>query len=93
VTVFPTVRGHYKVQLQGSIDGTAVDATLEPELVLPAKVLEFPEASPDPFQMEQTITDLAAQVQTLRIIAVAGVISGVLGLGLSAVLFARSRKR
>ena len=78
--IFPTVRGQYTVQLSGSIEDVAIDETIQPEEVLSAGVLQFPEAEPDLSELQRTLDTLQGQLQTAYILAIAGVIVGVLGL-------------
>ena len=92
VEIFPTVRGQYIVELGGTIEDLAIDATGEPEEVLPATVLQFPEASPDAMVMQELIEELTSQLQLARTLAIAGLAVGVLALVAALVVLVRSRR-
>jgi hypothetical protein len=81
--IFPTVRGQYEVRLTGTVEDMAVDEVLEPEEVLSAGVLQFPENQPDPIEQQAALASLQARVQTTSTLALAGVILGLGGLGLA----------
>lgn len=89
--IFPTLRGQYEVHLTGQIADVPVDEFLEPEEVLPANVLQFPETLPDPGSMQVEIDDLAEQVQTAQTFAYAGLAAGVIGILVGAVAVFRRR--
>lgn len=78
--IFPTRRGQYEVHLTGRINDVAVDEFLEPEEVLPADILQFPETQPDPGAMQGEIETLARRVQTAQTFAYAGLAAGVIGI-------------
>jgi len=78
--IFPTVRGQYTVQLSGSIEDMEIDETVQPEEVLSAGVLQFPEVEPDLSELQQSIDALEGQLQTAYVLAMVGVVLGVLGL-------------
>ncbi|MCI0395416.1 MAG: hypothetical protein L0332_01320 [Chloroflexi bacterium] len=92
IEIFPTVRGQYSLELGGQIEETAVDVTVEPEEVLPASTLHFPEPLPDPQALQTTVDDLSAQLQTARLLAIAGIVVGVLGLALAVFALVRGRR-
>ncbi len=81
--IVPTVRGQYQVQLTGMIEDLAVDELLNPEEVLPARVLQFPESQPDPAEVQASISALEGQVQTAVIVGAVGILVGILGIGLA----------
>jgi hypothetical protein len=87
--LFPTVRGQYSAHLVGTIGDTAVDVTVEPEEVFPGSRLQFPQAQPDPLEMQQQIAALEGQLETTRLLAVGGLVAGLIGL----VVAALSRRR
>jgi hypothetical protein len=90
--IYPTVRGQYAVQLTGNIEDLAIDETIEPEEVLAANVLQFPEIQSDPTVLQERVSSLEGQLQTAYILAVVGVVLGLVGVligGFS--LFRRSR--
>jgi hypothetical protein len=92
VDIYPTVRGEYTIEFSGSIEDTAVDIAAQPEEVLPAAVLQFPESPPETTALKSEIDDLAGQLQTARLLAIAGIVVGVIGLavGAAALLMRRS---
>lgn len=89
--LYPTVRGQYQIRLFGTLGALDVDETIEPEEVFPAARIQFPEAQPDPREMQQQLDDLAGQLQTARTLAIAGV--GVGAVGLLIALFSLLRRQ
>lgn len=89
--LIPTVRGQYNVRLVGRLGDLDVDETIEPEEVFPADRLQFPEAEPEPRQMQVEIVTLRSELRTARTLALIGLAAGVLGLGLAAVALFRRR--
>ncbi len=92
VEIFPTVRGQYQVHLSGTIEDMAIDEVVEPEEVLSAGALQFPEIQPQPLDLQKKIDDLQSQLQTAYMLAVSGLIVGLLGLGLALFSFFRRSK-
>lgn len=90
--ILPTVRGQYEVQLTGSIGDTTVDEVLEPEEVLASKALTFPDDPPDPFALQETVDGLSAQLRTFQILAAAGLVLGLAGLGVAVFALVRGRQ-
>ena len=78
--IFPTVRGQYEVQLTGLIGAEAIDVILEPEEVLPANVLQFPETQPDPAALAADLEDTRSELARLRSVAYAAMAAGAVGL-------------
>ncbi|MFQ5616435.1 MAG: hypothetical protein ACE5GO_08255 [Anaerolineales bacterium] len=93
VDIFPTVRGQYEIHLVGTIGDLEVDEFVEPEEVLPAKVVQFPEPQPDPIELQKNIDELQAQLETTNFLAIIGVATGVAGIGLSAFSILRRSKQ
>ena len=92
VEIFPTVRGTYELQLVGMIGETPADTVIELDEVQPASVLQFPEEQPDLNELQARLEETQAQLNTANLIAVAGLVAGVLGLGLAILnLFRRSK--
>lgn len=89
--IFPTVRGQYAVRLFGTLGDVAVDEVIEPEEVFPADRIQFPEAQPDPRALQEEITALESELQTARVLAMAGLGVGALGLILAAFSLFRRR--
>lgn len=91
VEVFPTVRGQYAVHLSGSIGDVAVDEVIEPEEVFSASRIQFPEAQPDPRELQADIDELTTQLESARTLAYVGIGIGALGIILAAVGLIRRR--
>ena len=91
--VLPTVRGQYSVRLFGQIEDLAIDEQIEPEEVLSGRMLQFPEAQPDQRELLATIKQLENQAARANQLAIAGLIAGLLGLGLAAVSLYKNLKK
>lgn len=91
VELIPTVRGQYEVHLTGTINGTDIDINVEPEEVLTAAVLQFPEAVDSGYDLETDLKALEHQLAQTRTYAWVGVGFGVLGVGLA--VFSLTKKR
>ncbi|HSH01166.1 MAG TPA: hypothetical protein VLL52_01520 [Anaerolineae bacterium] len=91
--IYPTVRGQYEVQVRGMIAETDVEVTMQPEEVLSARALQFPEAQPEARDIERAVEALEAEVQgQLRLaygLGGAGLLVGLLGLGVAMVAWRR----
>jgi hypothetical protein len=84
VDMYPTVRGQYTVEFTGLIEDLEVDIQSEPEEVLPASAIQFPEAPLETSALQTEIDDLASQLQTARLLAIAGIVVGVIGIAVGA---------
>ncbi len=91
--IFPTVRGQYVLRLFGSIGDLEVDEMLEPEEVFPASRIQFPEAQPEPRELQQQIVMLDAEVQAARTLAMIGLGVGVIGLLVGVFTLIAGRRR
>jgi hypothetical protein len=91
--IFPTVRGQYAVRLFGSIEDLEIDDVLEPEEVFPASRIQFPEAQPEPRELQQQIVELQADFQSARTLAMVGLGVGIMGLIVGAFAIVSGRKR
>ena len=89
VEVYPTVRGQYELRLLGNIGDEDVDLFIEPEEVLPAAVLQFPEALPDTRELQTEIENLQAQLTTAYALAAVGIGLGAVGIILSIITMRR----
>lgn len=89
--LIPTVRGQYNLHLFGTIDGTEVEITVEPEEVFAAARLQFPEAPPDSLALNEQITTLTNELQQARTLALAAIAIGIIGLGLGLVSLLRKK--
>jgi hypothetical protein len=78
--LFPTVRGTYTTRIFGTLPNADVDVQVDPEEVLPASNLHFPEPLPDTIALQEQVDQLQADLQTARLWAFLGV--GVGGLGI-----------
>lgn len=90
--LFPTVRGTYTTRIFGTLAETDIDVELDPEEVLPASNLQFPEPLPDTIALQEQVEQLQAELQAARTWSFIGVGVGVLGtlLGLVGLLRRRS---
>jgi hypothetical protein len=86
-TLFPTVRGVYTTRLFGSLGSTDVDVEIDPEEVLPASNLQFPQPLPDPIGLQEQVDQLQAELQAARTwsyvgsgAGLAGILLGLVGL-------------
>ncbi|MEZ4595069.1 MAG: hypothetical protein R3D55_28595 [Chloroflexota bacterium] len=84
-TLFPTVRGVYTTRLFGTLGSTEIDVELDPEEVLPASNLQFPQPLPDTIALQEQVTQLEAELQTARTWAFVGSGAGLFGIVLGAV--------
>lgn len=91
VDMYPTVRGQYILQFSGMIEDLEADFESEPEEVLPASVLQFPESPPETTELQTAIDDLTAQLETARLLAIAGIVVGLIGLAVGAFGLLRGR--
>jgi len=91
----PTVVGDYTFRIFGEIEGTPIDESFESgpgrfDSVEDVTELQFPEAVTLSGTLDQTVADLQAKVQdlesgsdsTARVLAIAGLVAGLAGLGL-----------
>ncbi|MFQ5399509.1 MAG: hypothetical protein ACE5E7_07910 [Anaerolineae bacterium] len=92
VEIVPTVRGQYTVQLTGQIEGQEVNVTLEPEEVMAADLLQFPESSPETRELQATIHDFSAKLEAAYTLAVVSTVLAALGLVTAVVAVVRSRR-
>lgn len=91
-TLFPTVRGVYTTRLFGTLGSTDVDVELDPEEVLPASNLQFPQPLPDTIALQEQVDQLQAELQTARTWSLVGSGAGLAGilLGLAGLLRRKS---
>ncbi len=89
--VLPTVRGQYEVLLTGKIEDMEIDEIIQPEEVKSAAILAFPEIPPEPRELQLEIEALQTQLKTANILAIVGIVTGMVGTGLA--LFALRRPR
>lgn len=78
-TLFPTVRGTYTTRLFGSLGSTDMDVNIDPEEVLPASNLQFPEPLPDTIALQEQLAQLQTELQTARTWAFVGSGAGLFG--------------
>ena len=84
-TLFPTVRGVYTTRLFGTLGSTDVDVELDPEEVMPASNLQFPQPLPDTIALQEQVEQLQADLQTARTWAFVGSGAGLAGIALGLV--------
>lgn len=89
--IFPTVRGQYSVRLFGSIEDESVDIVVDPEEVLSAARLQFPEVAPDTRDLQTDIATLEAELSSVRTLARVSIGFGIFGIAFA--LFAMFRGR
>lgn len=92
VDMYPTIRGQYILEFNGMIEEMEVNFQSEPEEVLPASSLQFPETPPETLELQTEIDNLASQLETARLLAIAGIVVGVVGIivGAAGLLLRRS---
>jgi hypothetical protein len=89
--ILPTVRGQYTVELSGSIEDLQVNEILEPEEVLPAGVLQFPESPPDTRDLQVSIDALTSEIQTARTLTIVALVLAVIAIGIAVLAVIRGR--
>lgn len=92
IPLIPTVRGQYELILGGSIGAEPVDATAQPEEVLSAAVLQFPELAADNHTLQTQIEEQTTALAAARNLAIGGLALGALGLLAGAAAWLRDRK-
>jgi hypothetical protein len=80
----PTREGQYTFHLTGTIQDEAVDVKVEPEEVVAAGQLAFPEALPSAAELAAKLDGAQAQAGTAQTIAIVGAALGLIGAGLGA---------
>jgi hypothetical protein len=93
----PTAPGDYTFRISGTIGEATVDESVTSgpttfNSVEPLSAIEFPRPRPDPVQLQAVAADASAAAATARMLGIAGIIAGVLGLLLGALALARSRQ-
>ncbi|MCA9945656.1 MAG: hypothetical protein H6656_21945 [Ardenticatenaceae bacterium] len=78
--LFPTVRGTYTTRIFGTLEDTEIDVELDPEEVLPANTLQFPQPLPDTIALQEQVDQLQTELQTARTWSFIGVAGGGLGI-------------
>lgn len=89
IPIYPTVRGQYTLRLTGKIDELEIDETIEPEEVLSAATLQFPEIPLEQTQMQVQLEALQAELRTARLLGIAGTLLGIIGIVLGVITFFR----
>jgi hypothetical protein len=74
------------------IEDLEVDFEAEPEEVLPASALQFPESPPETTELQSSIEELTTQLETARLMAIIGIVAGVIGIGVGAAAVVLKRK-
>ena len=78
----PTREGQYTFHITGVINGEIVDVKVEPEEVIPAGKLAFPEAQPSAADLTAQLAAAKSQTSTAQTIAIIGAALGLMGTGL-----------
>ena len=88
----PTRRGTYTVKLTGKISDTEVITNVDIEEAVDPSTLQFPDTQlPTISTLQNTVTDLASQVASTRILGLAGLAVGVVGLVAAVVALTKKR--
>lgn len=87
----PTREGQYTFHITGSIQGQSIDVSVEPEEVVTAGTVSFPEALPSTADMAAKVDAAEARARTSQTIAIVGVALGLIGVGLGASAMMRRR--
>lgn len=80
--LIPTREGQYTFIFSGSVNGEAIELEFEPEEVEPVGDLAFPEAPLSEAQLTAQLAAVQAQANTSQMIAIGGVVLGLVGAGL-----------
>ena len=89
--LFPTVRGTYTTRVFGTLEDIDIDVELDPEEVLPANILQFPQPLPDTIALQEQVDQLQSDLQSARTWAFVGAGGG--GLGIVLGLFGLLRRK
>ena len=81
VDLIPTREGQYTFHLTGAINGEAVEVKVQPEEVVSAGKLAFPEPLASTADFAAQLATAQTQVRTTQIIAIGGVVLGLIGTG------------
>lgn len=82
--ILPLREGQYTFIFSGSLKGEPVDLKFEPEEVEPLGNLAFPETPPSGAQLAAQFATLQAQARTNQMMALGGIVLGLVGVGLGA---------
>jgi hypothetical protein len=96
-TFVPTATGDYTFRIFGTIGEATVDESVTSgpttfDSVQPLSAIEFPEARPDPVQLQTAVAEANTAATTARTLGIAGIVAGVLGLIVGALALTRSRQ-
>jgi hypothetical protein len=80
--LIPTRAGQYTFHFFGNINGEAVDLKVEPEEVMEASSLAFPEPVPSAADLAGQLAAAQRQARTAQMIAIVGLVLGLVGAGL-----------
>jgi hypothetical protein len=89
--IIPTRAGQYTFHFGGAINGEAVEVSIEPEEVVTADQVQFPEPAPSVADFAPQLEAAQARANTAQVIAIVGVALGLVGTGLG--LYGLTRKR
>lgn len=89
--MMPTVAGAYTIQLSGKIDGKDIQTIqVQPEEAQTPDVVQFPKAADATGALTAQLAAVQAQAGTNQLIAIAGVVLGIVGIAVG--VFALMRK-
>ncbi|NJN43673.1 MAG: hypothetical protein HC806_02350, partial [Anaerolineae bacterium] len=81
------------MQLTGRIGGVAVDALVDLDEVQPANILQFPDSQPDLVELKAQLEETQAQLRMANLIAIAGLVMGLIGVGIAIFSLTRRSKK
>jgi hypothetical protein len=80
----PTREGQYTFHITGSIQDESIDVSVEPEEVITADTVSFPEALPSSADMSAQLEAAQLQARSARTFGIVGIVLGLIGTGLGA---------
>jgi hypothetical protein len=80
----PTREGQYTFHITGSIQGESIDVSVEPEEVITADTVSFPESLPSAAELTTQLDAAQGQARTAQTLGIVGIVLGLLGTGLGA---------
>jgi len=87
----PTREGQYTFLFSGTLNGEAIELKFEPEEVETAGKLAFPEPLPSSAELTTRLAVVQAQASTAQILAIVGVVFGLIGTGFGVYSLVKNR--